>query len=363
MRGSGTTQSQDMQANLEQVPLMLQTEDRFTSLPHAVGALLAMYGVRSEPDVLSAVTGDCFAVQVFPQEGCRGLADCPDLLRTALVELGLSVRWVADEVTVDSRMRVFAIMRAGLVNFRPSLVCGGWEAGTGACGELCWGVISRTHPTEPRFVGSRMQAPFADGGPVRDIAWPLEDSPTAGVILVEGWRDPRVLEAALVRRSLHRGLSLLAGDQGLGGPGEHARLLHRLTGPDRLQDDPAAAGYPYPTLLYARCRFEAMARVLGRALSLVPRRRRAACRQAMELAAASGQMLLHAEPRRAHRRADTIAVEAGTTPWPPEAWQDRARGLDDPDSDTRRREVALIEHLREMHVALIEALDTLLARI
>lgn len=362
MHRPGSSQLQMTQASLEQVPLMLQTEDRFTSLPHAVSAALAMYGLRSNHDAVGALTGDAFAVQVFPEKGCERLADRAELLHSALADVGMSVNRVGDEVGPDNRMRVFAIMRAGLTNVRPSLVCGGWET-TGESAELRWGIINRMHPTEPLFLGDTMEAPFLDAPAAQDIPWPQEGSRTSAVLLLAQWRDPQSTEAALSRRALQRGLSLLAGDQGFGGPGEHSRLLELLTGSDSLYDDPAAASYPYPALLFARCRFEAMARYLGGVCRVVPRRKRAPCRNAMELAAASGQILLNAEPLRAHRRSHRAAVDAGTVPWPLDAWRQRARALDAPDTEARRREVALIEQLRELHVALVESLDTLLAKV
>lgn len=340
---------------------MLQTEDCFGSLTHAVAALLTMHGFRGNLDVLGAVTGDCFAVQVFPEEDCPGLAGCPALLQAALADAGLSAKPIADDIGADNMMRVFAIMRAGLLSFRPCLVWGAWDADAGERGGRRWGVVNRTHPAEPRFLGSTMQAPFLGAMAAQDIPWPREGHRTAAVFLVEAWRDPGLSESVLARRALQRGLSLLAGDRGFGGIAEYARLLHRLAAADPL-DELAAVHYPYPLLVFVRCRFEAMARFLAQAAAVVPRHKRRACRQALNTATGAAQLLLDAEPPRAHPRTDRAAVPAGALPWPLTAWQARAADIQAPHTEARRREIALIEQLRAMHADLVETLDNLLAR-
>jgi len=119
--------------------------------------------------------------------------------------------------------------------------------------------------------------------------------------------------------------------------------------------------YPFPARLAVRCQFEAQARFLQRMGKYVPRKRRAAHQTALQHATDAAHLLLEHEPPRLHARSARGPVQAGRTPWEPDAWPALAREIAERQPPTYPRELELLERLRDLHTDLIEALELLVA--
>lgn len=349
-------------ANLEHIPPMIQTEDHFTSLTHAVGALLTVYGRSADLDYVAGVTGDCFAIQMPLDRRAMGLVGTHDLLPAALGDLGFSVKFVADELPTDATMRVFTIVRAGLRSFRPCLVCGGWPGGGPGDRDGFWGMIPSFDAARAEFIGCTMRDDLIDRVLSEDLAWPYEGANVQAVYLVENWRASELRPGKRARRALERGVGLLAGEHGFGGLVEYARIIQWLSTARSAREGADPRVYPYPAMVTMRCQFEAIARFLKQIAGAVPRRKRAAHRQASDIATSAAELLLNGEPERAHPRTGRGAVDVGKAIWSEGAWEQLAQELDDPAGSARESEVAKIEQLRDLHGDLIEALDVLASK-
>lgn len=346
--------------SLDHVSVMQQTEDAFTTLPHAVSAILRLYARPYPLDDIILRTGDCFALDLSLDGSGIGLTDAQELLTEGLHDLGLLARLSALEAQAGQYTRLFTIVRAGLRNYRPSLVCGGWPTvGSSHKREYFWGVVHGFDLDTSDFVGSTVRDPFLDRLLATDLVWPADAETIRGAYLIEGWQQPAFKPGRLLRRALIRGVSLLSGEAGQGGLAAYARLMRALDSEELVQGSALAARYPYPMMVAVRTQFEQMARCLDNADPVVPGRLRATLSTARTLTHEAARMLLESEPARVHGRRAKGAVRAGRWPWVEDAWAVRMEELADPQGDARQREIERIDRLREIHGQLTEALDLL----
>jgi hypothetical protein len=351
-----------VEISLEHIPVMQQSEDVFTTLTPVITAALQLYGSRRHPDEVAASTGDCFAVDADPAHPGMGLCASHELLQDGLADLGLMPRMIPQVTETGGYTRLFTIVRAGLRNYRPSVVCGGWlTVGALRRRNWYWGLIHKFHVDRADFLGSTVRDPLVDRLLATDIIWPEHIDAIRAAYLVEGWVEPRLRPGRLVRRALTRGVALLAGDGGGGGLAAYARLVQWLHSEPTTAAHALASHYPYPMMVAVRCQFEQIWRYLDRVQSLVPRSKWPALGVAMDAAAEASEMLLEAEPPRLHSRKARGAVRSGKPPWEEGAWEARIEELADPRAEARLREIERVERLRAYHNALLEALDTLVA--
>lgn len=348
--------------SLDHVPVMQQTEDAFTTLPHVVAAALRLYGHPRSVDEVALHTGDCFAIDLSTDTPGLGLTAAGELLTQGLQDLGLLARLTAHEAEAGQYTRLFTVVRAGLRNYRPTLACGGWPSpGSTDRRGYFWGIVHRFDIDTADFVGSTVRDPFLDRLLATDLVWPLQPEAVRGAYLIEGWQEPPLKPGKLTRRALTRGVSLLAGDAGIGGLASYARLLRVLAQEELTPDSPLASRYPFPMMVAVRTQFEQIARNLDSASGVVPRRLRATMSTCRSLAHDAAKLLLDSEPPRVHGRRARGAIRAGKWPWAEDAWRKRVEELAEPDGDARQAEIARIETLRDLHGRLTEALDLLVS--
>ncbi|NSW58479.1 MAG: hypothetical protein HPY44_20915 [Armatimonadetes bacterium] len=348
--------------SLDHVPVMQQTEDAFTTLAHAVAALLRLYGRPRSVDEAALHTGDCFAIDLSTESPGLGLTASCELLTEGLQDLGLLARLACHSADPDQYTRLFTVVRAGLRNYRPTLACGGWPnpSTTGRRGYF-WGIVHGFDLNTADFVGSTVRDPFLDKLLATDLVWPVQPETIRGAYLIEGWQEPPLKPGKLIRRALARGVSLLAGEGGIGGLAAYARLLRVLAKEELAPDSPLASRYPFPMMVAVRTQFEQIARNLDNASAVVPRRLRATMSTCRSLAHDAANLLLNSEPPRVYGRRARGAIRAGKWPWAEDAWQKRVEELADPSSDAREAEIERIETLRDLHGRLTEALDLLVS--
>lgn len=350
--------------DLRRIAPMLQTEDAFTSLTHAASAILTIFGCRRSSDEVAAITGDCFALQWDVQRPRFGWAAADPLLEEAFRDTGVHVRFVADQSSDEHLMRITTVIRAGINNFRPSLVLGGWQPVRREERDWFWGLVHADQEDGKAFLGSTMRDLLLYDLPAGSLVWPHRTGSSSAVYIVEGFEPPRFMPGRLARRALMRGVRILAGEAGAPGPAVYDELLAQL----RSANGHTQAGltqelplYPFPARLAVRCQFEAQARFLRGMGKHVPRRRRASHRIALQQATRAAELLLEHEPPRLHPRAARGPVQAGRPPWGPDAWPALARAIAEKHTPAYSRELELLEQLRQLHTSLIEALDMLVA--
>ena len=335
-----------------------QSEDHFTSLTAVLRGVLVMHGLRYPADIISATSGDCFALQFNPNLFMSGLCGISEHFTTGLAELGIQATLYAQN-TEEDIIRLATSIKASLFKQQIVLVFGGWPPLSLGERDNYWGILHSPGPERGKYLGNTMRDTLNISLASEDLVWPHYTNSPFAAFGIEKSPAPIRRESRKVRLVLQRGLELLRGLAPDDDLHQYDELFTWL-----MQEDitPSAGQYPawpFPGRVAIRCQLETISRYLTYAISVVPARKRRLMKQVHEIASLMAQKLLQTEPLRTYPRKPSKPVKSVTSPWAQDAWTQVWQALQDVNGEARQKEITLMQELQKDHKKLIEILAEL----